>query len=120
VTIAAGDYIVVVRDVNAFTWRYPSVAAARIFGPYEGALDDGGEQLELSMPGDKDKFGRQHYIRIDRVTYSDGSHPNNVPGGVDLWPTAGDAGGKSLSRVVPSLYGNDPNNWTAADPSPGE
>ena len=120
VTIGAGDYVVVVRDVNAFMWRYPTVAAGKILGPYEGALDDGGEQLELSMPGDKDKFGRQHYIRIDRVTYSDGSHHADVPGGVDLWPTAADAAGKALSRVVPSLYGNDPNNWTADDPSPGE
>ena len=120
VTIGAGDYVVVVRDVNAFTWRYPTVAAGKILGPYEGGLDDGGEQIELSMPGDKDKFGRQHYIRIDRVTYSDGSHHDDAPGGVDLWPTAADAAGKALSRVVPSLYGNDPNNWTGDDPSPGE
>ena len=35
------------------------------------------------QPGDKDKFGRQHYIRIDRVTYSDGTHDEDVPGGVD-------------------------------------
>ncbi|MBN2269887.1 MAG: lamin tail domain-containing protein, partial [Sedimentisphaerales bacterium] len=120
VTIAAGDCIVVVRDVAAFTWRYPGVPAVKIFGPYEGALDDGGEQVELSMPGDKDKYGRQHYIRIDRVSYSDGSHDSEAAGGVDLWPTAADADGKSLTRVVPSLYGNDPNNWTASDPSPGQ
>jgi hypothetical protein len=119
VTIAAGDCIVVVRDVAVFTWRYPAVPAGKIFGPYEGALDDGGEQVELSMPGDIDKYGRQHYIRIDRVIYSDGSHHDDAAGGVDLWPTAADAGGKALTRVVPSLYGNDPNNWTAADPSPG-
>ena len=45
------------------------------------------------------------------------------PGGLavldDADIPAADAAGKSLSRVVPSLYGNDPNNWTAADPSPG-
>ena len=35
------------------------------------------------QPGDKNKFGRQHYIRIDRVTYSDGAHDEDVPGGVD-------------------------------------
>ncbi|MBN2272681.1 MAG: lamin tail domain-containing protein, partial [Sedimentisphaerales bacterium] len=118
-TIPASDYIVVVRDVNAFTERYPSVPGEKIFGPYEGQLSDGGEELEISMPGDKDKFGRQHYIRIDRVTYSDGSHDEDVPGGVDLWPADADGGGDSLNRIAPQLYGNDPNNWTNAAPSPG-
>jgi len=120
VTIAAGGHIVVVRDANAFTERYPSVPATKIFGPYEGQLNNGGEKVELSMPGDKDRFGRQHYIRIDRVTYSDGAHSSDSPGGVDLWPTEADCGGMSLNRVVPSLYGNDPNNWTASTPSPGD
>ena len=68
------------------------------------------------MPGDTDKFGRQHYVRIDRVTYSDGSHPD----GADLWPTEADGAGKSLNRITPSLYGNDPNNWQADTPTPGE
>ena len=51
--------------------------------------------------------------------YFDGSHPDSCPGGVDLWPTEPDAGGKSLTRTIPANYGNDPNNWTAATPSPG-
>jgi len=118
-TIAAGGCIVVVRDVNAFTERYPSVPAEKIFGPYEGQLSDAGEELEISMPGDTDAYGRQHYIRIDRVTYSDGSHDEDAPGGVDLWPTEADGGGDSLNRITPELYGNDPNNWTNAAPSPG-
>lgn len=120
VTIPPHDRIVVVRDVNAFTQRYPSVPLAKIFGPYEGQLDNGGEQLELEMPGDIDKFGRQHYIRIDRVTYSDGDHSSDVPGGVDLWPAEADGDGMSLTRITTSLYGNDPNNWTAETPSPGD
>ncbi|MHC4743072.1 MAG: hypothetical protein ACYS8Z_14240, partial [Planctomycetota bacterium] len=118
VTIGAHDYIVVVRDVNAFTWRYPSVPAGKIYGPYDGRLDNGGERLEISMPGDIDMFGRQYYIRIDRVTYSDGSHPANEPGDTDPWPTEPDGAGKSLTRTVPELYGNDPNNWTAEPPNP--
>ena len=119
VTIAPGASIVVVRDPNAFTERYPSVPVDKIFGPYEGQLSNGGERLELSMPGDIDKYGRRHYIRIDRVTYSDGAHSQDVPGGVDLWTTEADGGGMSLNRVAPELYGNDPNNWTAAETSPG-
>ena len=119
VTIPAGEYIVVVRDPNVFTWRYPAVPAGKIFGPYTGQLANDGEQVELSMPGDIDKFGRRHYIRIDRVGYSDGSHPGDEPGDVDLWPVEADGGGKSLARKVASLYGNDPNNWIPAIPSPG-
>jgi len=120
VTIPAGDHIVVVKDPNVFTWRYPGVPAGKIFGPYTGQLANEGEQVELSMPGDIDKYGRRHYIRIDRVDYSDGSHPEDEPGDVDLWPVEADGGGKSLARKVASLYGNDPNNWIPATPSPGQ
>ena len=91
----------------------------KIFGPYAGKLSNDGERLELSMPGDVDKFGRRHYIMIDRMAYSDGSHPQNNPGGVDLWPVAADGTGRSLTRKATDEYGNDPSNWTAADPSPG-
>ncbi|MHC4388952.1 MAG: hypothetical protein ACYSX1_10125, partial [Planctomycetota bacterium] len=79
----------------------------------------GGEKLELSMPGDIDGFGTRHYIRIDRINYSDGSHPEDCPGGVDLWPTEPDGAGKALARIDPGRYGNDPNNWDANAPSPG-
>jgi hypothetical protein len=75
--------------------------------------------LELSMPGDVDNSGTLYYIRVDRISYSDGSHPENSPDGVDHWPTAPDDGLASLSRVSPQNYGNDPENWTASSPSPG-
>jgi hypothetical protein len=120
VTIAPHDYVVVVRDVNAFTWRYPTVPSEKIFGPYEGKLQNDGERVQIGMPGDIDKFGRQYYIRVDRVTYSDGSHDDDAPGGIDLWPSEADGLGKSLTRVTPNLYGNDPNNWSPAEPSPGQ
>ncbi len=35
-------------------------------------------------------------------------------------PTEADGGGKSLTRKIPTNYGNNPNHWTAATPSPGE
>jgi hypothetical protein len=71
------------------------------------------------MPGDVDGDGTIYYIRVDRVSYSDGLHPENCPGGVDLWPAAADGSGGSLTRKVSSDYGNDPDNWTASAPSPG-
>ena len=84
-----------------------------------GKLDNGGEKIQLSMPGDVDLQGRRQWIRVDRVTYSDGSHPDDTPGDTDPWPVEPDGIGYSLSRINPTEYGNDPVNWQAAIPSPG-
>jgi hypothetical protein len=120
VTIGAGEYLVVARDPAAFSWRYPHVPVEKIFGPYDGRLSDAGESVEIGMPGDFDTSGQRFYIRVDRVNYSDGSHPDDAPGSVDLWPTEPDGAGESLTRKVPTDYGNDPDNWIASAPSPGE
>ena len=119
VTIPANGYLLLVKDMASFTARYGSIPGVQIIEGYDGWLSNSGEQLQISMPGDLDEEGTRYYIRIDRVTYSDGLHPNDVPGGVDLWPKEADGLGKSLSRKVPSSYGNDVANWKAADPSPG-
>jgi hypothetical protein len=120
VTIPAGGRILVVKKPEAFSWRYPAVPADIIFGPYEDNLSNAGESIELSMPGDFDNEGTLHYIRIDRINYSDGSHPENNPGNIDLWPVEADGYGQSLTRKVPTNYGNDPENWIASVPSPSE
>jgi len=52
VAIPAGGYLLVVKEPEAFSWRYPSVPAEKILGPYSGSLNNAGERLELSMPGD--------------------------------------------------------------------
>ena len=120
VTIPAGGYLLVVNKPAAFIWRYPGVPPEIILGSYNGKLSNAGESLELSMPGDIDIAGERHYIRVDRVNYSDGSHPENCPSGVDLWPTHPDGSGMSLTRRALSNYGNDPDNWAASVPTPGE
>jgi len=120
VTIPAGGYLLVVKHPDVFAARYGAMpAGVVVVGPYDGQLQNGGEKLDLSMPGDVDEFGTRYYIRIDRVSYSDGSHPEDCPGGVDLWPVEADGGGKSLNRKAASNYGNDVINWKAAVPSPG-
>jgi hypothetical protein len=129
VTLPAGGYLLVVKEPEAFAWRYPAVPIEKILGPYDGSLNNAGERLELSMPGDVDEFGTRYYIRVDRVGYSDGFHPDpssrggihpeDCPGGVDLWPSAPDGGGKSLTRKTSADYGDDPDNWVAAILSPG-
>jgi len=120
VTIPAGGYIVIARKPEAFMWRYPDVPANKVFGPYEGSLSNSGEAVELSLPGDVDKFGIRQYVRVDRVVYSDGSHPGDQPGNIDLWPTEADGYGYCLDRINETLYGNDPNNWQAKAPSPAK
>jgi len=119
-TIESGGYLLIVKKPEAFSWRYPSVPAEIIFGPYDGNLSNAGESLELSMPGDVDKDNVRQYIRVERINFSDGSHPENCPGSIDLWPTDTDGYGKSLTRRISTDYGNDPDNWTAAFASPGE
>ncbi len=119
VTIPAGGYLLVVKEPEAFIWRYPAVPAEKILGPYSGSLSNAGERLELSMPADVDGSGTVLYIRVDRVDYSDGSHPENCPDSVDLWPRDPDGYGDSLTRKISSDYGNDPDNWIASTSSPG-
>ena len=109
-----------VKNLDAFAWLYPDVSLGIVYGPYEGQLSNAGETLELGMPGDMDEdAGEPYYIRIDRVVYSDGSHPQDVPGDVDLWPEEADGLGLSLHRTAPAEYGNDPANWQASNPTPG-
>jgi len=119
-TIRANGYLMVVKDLAAFITRYGSMPSeVQVCDDYDGFLSNAGERLQIGMPGDIDEFGTRYYIRIDRVTYSDGSHPEDCPGGIDLWPTEADGLGKSLSRKDPNDYGNDVANWKAAAPSPG-
>ena len=120
VTIQAYGYVMVVKDIVAFTAKYGGMPpGVQVLDGFGGMLSNAGERLQIAMPGDIDEIGTRQYIRIDRVTYSDGFHPEDCPGGVDLWPAAADGLGKSLSRKVSADYGNDVDNWQAATPSPG-
>ena len=109
VTIGVGGYYLLIRDITAFTAEY----GAPVCGYAEwtsGRLNNAGETVEISMPGDLDGIERQ-YIRVDRVKYSD-----DPP-----WPSEPDDGisGTSLSRISPSNYGNDVINWQSATATPG-
>jgi hypothetical protein len=114
-TMAPGEYLLLVKDMAVFDSAYPAVVGGmQIFEWGAGRLNNAGEKIQLSKPGDQVEDTR-YYIRADRVNYSDGSHPI----GEDPWPTGPDGSGKSLTRIVPANYGNDSENWIAADPSPG-
>ncbi len=119
VTMEPAERILLVRDITAFNSEYIGVPGdVQIFQWVIGRLNNAGEKIQLSKPGDEVEATR-YYIRVDRVNYSDGSHPEDCPGGVDLWPTGADGDGESLARKVSDDYGNDPDNWQAASPTPG-
>jgi hypothetical protein len=113
--LPAGDVIVVVRNIDAFRSRYPAVPTDKIYGPYSGQLNNAGATIKLLRPG-QDNNGVRAYLLIDRVTYSSGLNPV----GQDPWPTQANGGGMALSRIDDTQYGNDPANWDALPPTPGQ
>jgi hypothetical protein len=120
IMIPANGYLILAKNLASFIAKYGSMPpGVQILDGYNGWLSNAGERLQIGLPGDVDELGARQYIRVDRVTYSDGFHPEDCPGGVDLWPTEADGLGKSLSRKVSADYGNDVANWEAAAPSPG-
>jgi hypothetical protein len=115
VAMVPGERLLLVKSIGAFNNSYPAVGAGvQILEWGSGRLDNGGERVQLSKPGDQLE-GVRYYVRVDRVNYSDGFHPP----GLDPWSTEPDGYGKSLTRKVPADYGNEPLNWIAAAPSPG-
>ena len=54
-------------------------------------------------------FGFVPYVTLDRVAYTD-----RAP-----WPAAADGFGSALQKATLGGYGNEPQNWVAAAPTPG-
>ncbi len=114
--LASGQRVVVVPfDPTDETLRDKFVAyhqltdPIRMFGPYTGVLDDGGENLELDRPEDVAQLGLG-YVLVDRVDYDD-----DAP-----WPVSADGQGDALHRKVPVAYGDFVSSWISAAPSPGD
>ena len=108
-----GQRLVLTKNPEAFELAFGTPADVLVLGWGMGWLSDTGDKIQLSKPN-----GNGDWIRVDRVVYSDGSHPDGGES-VDPWPAAADGSGQSLTRVEPLAYGNDPANWHAATPSPG-
>jgi hypothetical protein len=122
VTIPAAGYALVVgfnpddaAALAAFRSRLGVSASVPVFGPFQGKLDNGGETITLVRPDTPQAAGQPDagfvpYVVADRVEYGD-----QAP-----WPVgAVDGGGLSLQRKSKTLYGNEPLNWVAANPTPG-
>ena len=119
VTLAAGEYLLLVKDTGLFESRYTAPAGVQIFAWGPGKLLNGVTKIQLSKPGNVGADGTRHWIRVDRVVYSDGSHGQDFPDDADPWPMEANGQGASLNRTDSTAYGNDPANWHAAVPSPG-
>ena len=94
VTLAPGQYAVIVSDESAFRARYGNTIP--IVGTWAaGALSNSGEKVELQDP-----FGN---------TIHDFSYDDNAP-----WPLASDGTGPSLEVIDTEGDYNDPLNWRAS------
>ncbi|HUT14585.1 MAG TPA: lamin tail domain-containing protein [Thermoguttaceae bacterium] len=117
VEIPGGGLVLVVAiDPAAFRTKYSVPAEVQIFGPYQGALDNAGERLQLLRPdGPTDDDPTDDVppviprLLVDEVDYE--------PTG--LWPAEADGGGDSLHRGQSGSWGNDPTSWAAGVPTPG-
>ena len=118
VMLAPGECLIVAKDLTLFVNSYIFPEGTQVFAWGDGRLGNGGEKIELSAPGRADE-DEQHWIRVDRVVFSDGQHPDEFASGVDPWPVPADGFGAALIRLDPTAYGNDPANWQAAASSPG-
>ena len=123
VSMGSGQRLLVVgfnpNDASAlaaFRARYNVPESTAIFGPFSGKLDNAGESISLLKPKrilqtGAASAGETPYIRVDRVDYTDAAP----------WPSGEvDGGGLSLQRKSGSLYGNEPMNWVADAPTPGQ
>jgi hypothetical protein len=95
--------LVVPVDPEFFRRLHGVPAHIPIEGPYGGALDNGGEVLELLRPAGPGG-GNPSGVSVDRIQFND-----RAP-----WPESADGKGPSLECLWPGEYGNDALNWKAS------
>ena len=106
---ANGLLLVVETDPDAFRAKYAVPDGVPVFGPFPGALQDGGEALALQRPDGPDLDTNTGAIFIPYVDVDVVRYDNKAP-----WPTNADGFGASLERLTAAAYGNDPINWQAS------
>jgi hypothetical protein len=95
--LGPGQSLLVLKNRNAFRFRYGAKASEGVAGEYSGNLANGGERLQL--------LGADQEVLVD-LAYND-----RVP-----WPLTADGGGPSLLLVNPEAH-PDPalgSNWVAS------
>jgi len=119
ISIPAGGYVLVVKfnpsdpiALAAFKNSYGlTTITAQLIGPFTGNLSNAGERLALERPqAGETPLDPVNWVIVDEAIY------------FDQWPWTdqADGTGKSLHRVAFSRSGNDPSNWIAGQPNPGD
>ncbi len=103
-TIGAYGYVVVTGG-NPTTVRttYAIPVATPVLGPWTGSLDNSGETIRISRPGDAMPDLTIPLISVDHVNYD----------AVAPWPTQPNGSGPTLQRINSVGYGNDVVNWAS-------
>ena len=98
-------------QLSTFVDRYQIDAEAAMVGGYSGRPSNGGDTVQLQRP-DQPPPDEQTFIPHlleDEIHYDDN----------DPWPTGPDGDGYALHRRQIDLWGNDPDSWVSASPTPG-
>ncbi|MDA7790198.1 lamin tail domain-containing protein, partial [Akkermansiaceae bacterium] len=101
-----GEVVLVVEnDPATFRSTFNPPASVGVFGPYSGRLSNGGEKVSLRLP-EANPIALESDLMpsVDIADYNDSSP----------WPTSPDGTGTTLVRILPALYGSDPNSWLAS------
>jgi|GEM_PF-4131674 len=115
VVLAPGGRLLLARDPDALLQAYPDIPAdVEIMGPWQSLLSREGGEVFLYAPNVPD--GR--LVLADSVTYNVG-HAVLEDDWTLYWSPTANGNGDSLHRLSLTSYGNDPNNWRAAPPTPG-
>ena len=107
-----GGYAIVARDPARMLANYPGLGATLVYGPFEGALANGGERLALGRPGtilSTNAVGVTMTNRVsfdcDEVTYGNGGR----------WGKWSDGLGSSLELIDPHSDHLRPSSWADSD-----
>jgi hypothetical protein len=113
-SLKAGEVALILGDgisLDSLKNRYSIPDSVRLF-TMNGTLDNTTDTVVLAKP-DVDSIAltmpELPYITVDRVVYENKGD----------WPSEADGTGKSLNRIDPKDYANDPASWKAEDPTAG-
>jgi hypothetical protein len=107
-TLAPGETALVVRmKPEEFRQKRGLSAEVKIYGPFEGSLNNSGERLTLVRPLAPEADGNLSVIPmvpVDSIRYND-----KAP-----WPQEADGAGNSLERRDSSGITDEPKTWQAS------